>query len=95
MLYVAQDDRGPVLPLPSCSWDYRYARVKADGFQFSQTGLTLWTRLAWNSLIFLRALETGTWYHYNPPLASFLSYLLPTSLFPFCQCFSDVLFSVS
>lgn len=63
MLYVAHDDRDPVLPLPSYSWDYKYAcREGPDGFQFSQTGLTLCTRLAWNS-IFLRAQVTGTWHH--------------------------------
>lgn len=49
MLYVAQDDRGPVLLLPSCSWDYRYAH--REGRQFpvltdrthsvDQTGLEL------------------------------------------------------
>lgn len=49
MLYVAQDDRGPVLLLPSCSWDYRYAHHEGRQFpvltdrthSVDQTGLEL------------------------------------------------------
>lgn len=97
MLYVAQDDRGPVLLLPSCSWDYRYAH--REGRQFPV--LTDRTHSVDQTGLELSYLPQGLGDRYMVPHQATTLPWLPSSLtyctppFPFCQCFSDVLFSVS